>query len=426
VALAALTLAGVLLTHTFALLSLLPLLVSFVLFRLFVAWRMQREASALGWRAGLALAAGCLGLLLCAVFLIPLLVEGPDLQSRVFVSNTYDFRNHFVQIGQFLSPFWGFGFSDDPAGANDSMGFQLGLMPVLFLIVAITILVLHREPNRLRRSHMGYLSLATIAILFLMTPAAAFIWEQLPFLGVIQFPWRLLALTSFTLAALGGLAAANLLETIGDFQPDFPASSEVAGSALMMGLLVVLAGYPYVQALLQPAEPWREDGRAIFRFEAEHPDMIALTRFAQEQFTSSPISDAYRDPNYAEVYGADAPWPRLAILRGTGEVISQYSGGSSGGGVVRMQTPGVARLNLMYFPGWHVTIDGAPVAARVSDPHGLIEVDVPAGEHQIDARMGSTPDRMVGTAISWMTLVVVVILAWWPRRWPMRPGQSQS
>ena len=27
-------------------------------------------------------------------------------------------------------------------------------------------------------------------------------------------------------------------------------------------------------------------------------------------------------------------------------------------------------------------------------PVGLLEVDVPAGEHRIDARMGSTPDRV--------------------------------
>ena len=412
-------------THTFALLSLLPLLVSFVLFRLFVAWRMHRGA-ALGWRTTLAFAAGCLGLLLCAVFLIPLLVEGPDLQQQVFVSNTYDYRNHFVQLGQFLSPFWGFGYSDDPLGANDGMGFQIGLMPALFLVAAIAILVLHRERDRLRRGHMGYLSLTTIAILFLMTPAAAFIWERLPFLGVIQFPWRFLSLTAFTLAALGGLAAAHLLEYVGDFSPDLPASAEAVGSALMMGLLVILASYTYVQSPLEPVEPWREDGRAVFRFEEEHPDMIALTRFAKEPFTSSPISAAYRDPDYAEVYGEGAPWPRLAILTGSGAVVSQYSRGSSGGGVVRMQTPGTVQIYFMYFPGWHVTVDGTPVTARVSDPHGLIEVDVGAGEHRIDARMGSTPDRIVGSVLSWIALVAVVVLAWWPRRyWSTRAGQRQ-
>ena len=52
-----------------------------------------------------------------------------------------------------------------------------------------------------------------------------------------------------------------------------------------MCLLVVFGGFAYVQADLQPVEPWREDGRAVFRFEEEHPDMIAYTEWVREPFT---------------------------------------------------------------------------------------------------------------------------------------------
>ena len=126
-----LVLGGTLLTHTFALLSIVPLLVSLVIFRLAQAWQ---QLGAPWRRTLLALAGGLGGLLLCSIFIVPLLAEGRYLQQQVYVTDTYDFRNHFVQVGQFFSPFWGFGFSDDPKGANDGMSFQVG---ALLLILAV-------------------------------------------------------------------------------------------------------------------------------------------------------------------------------------------------------------------------------------------------------------------------------------------------
>ncbi|MEZ4584403.1 MAG: hypothetical protein R3A10_22695, partial [Caldilineaceae bacterium] len=86
------------------------------------------------------------------------------------------------------------------------------------------------------------------------------------------------------------------------------------------------------------------------------------------------------------------------------------------GGVVRMATPGVVRVHLFYFPGWQAYLDGVPVPLRLSDPHGLLELDVPAGEHRIDVRMESTPARRVGALIAWATFLTMLTLLVWPTR----------
>jgi hypothetical protein len=83
---------------------------------------------------------------------------------------------------------------------------------------------------------------------------------------------------------------------------------------------------------------------------------------------------------------------------------------------VRLDGPATVRIHPYYFPGWQVRVDSQLVEARVSNPHGLIEVDVPAGEHRIDVRMGSTPPRRAGTITSWMTLVLLLGLWFWPSR----------
>lgn len=153
--------------------------------------------------------------------------------------------------------------------------------------------------------------------------------------------------------------------------------------------------------------------------------MIAYTEWVSEPFTESPMSDDYRRPDYAENYTENGMLTRLAIVEGKGEIISQYSRGSSGGGVVRMEAPGVVRIHELYFPGWKVTIDGREAAVQISKPHGLLEVQVPAGEHRIDARMGATPARTVGAVISWLVLGLTGLLLLWPAV-QRKLGKSES
>ncbi len=398
-AFALLTLAGTLLTHTFVLISFAPLLVTFVLFRLtsLPNWRH------LIGRIALAAAAGVGALLLAATFLIPLFAEGGNLQQKVFVSASYDFRNNFVYLGQFFSPFWGFGFSDDPVGANDSMGFQVGALALLFGIVALWQL---RQAGRWRPL-LVYLLLITVGLLLVMTPLSKPLWEAAPSLGVIQFPWRLLALVAFTLSALAGLT----LFFMGDWLAGAVGQAGTAEAGqLLVGILIVFGSFGYVTTQLQPVEPWREDGRAIFAFEREHPDMLGYTHWVTQPYSTTPMTEEYASADYREDYSEQGFLSRLALLpdNGAGQVISNYSRGSSAGGVIRASTPVTVQINVAYFPGWQVTVDGAPVPSRISTPTGLIELTVPAGEHRIDARMGSTPARRLGTIISWGMVVVVV------------------
>jgi hypothetical protein len=411
---AMLVLAGTLLTHTFALLSIVPLLVSLVLFRLVQAWLHY----GFPWRRTLlALGAGFGGLLLSSIFLVPLLTEGRYLQQQVYVTDTYDFRNHFVQLGQYFSPFWGFGYSDDPQGAGDGMSFQVG---ALLLILAIAALFTLRRAH-IARALQAYLLGASAVLLLLMTPFAEPLWEALPPLAVIQFPWRLLALTGFLLSALGGiflftvarddrLHQAESLLAPGPFALGGP-----GGGLLLFGLLGLFASWPYLQANLSPVEEWREDGRAIFRFEQEHPDMIAYTQWVTQPFTTTAMTAGYAAPDYTEDHGYTTSLDRLEVVEGEGEILSRYSRGSSGGGVVEMASAGVVQVNVFYFPGWQVTVDGLPTPVRPS-PTGAILVDVGEGRHVVEARFGDTQPRTLGALLSGVMLIAAVALvAWRPR-----------
>jgi hypothetical protein len=404
---AALCYAGLMLTHAFAMMAVTPLLIAFVLFRLWIAWRYgaggvltgKRRWQPLVHRVTLAAVGGIAGVLLVAIFVLPLLIEGPLLVQEDWVRDTYTYSRHWVHWGQFFYSFWGYGYSDDAAGANDGMGFQIGVMLVLLAIVAIYLLVAGQWRER---SLPLFLLGASLGLLYLMTPGAAWLWRLVPLLSVLQFPWRLLALVVFLLSALGGL---TLWQVSRMGQPAHPEREEDA-PLWLLGLLIIFASSGYIHpSSLEPIEAWREDGRAIFQFESEHPDMLGYTTLVAERFTETPLTAQYE----AEEFNNDK-LARLGILTGNGVVTDHYSRGHHFGGSVVMETPGVVQIRLYAFPGWQVRLNDDPIDYRLSLPHALMEVDVPAGAHRIDVRMGSTPVRSAGILISGVTLLGLIVL----------------
>lgn len=409
---AVVVLAATWLTHSFAIFFVTPLIVALVLFRigqrLFVDagrdWRVFWQTTLLAGAAGVG------ALLLIAFFLLPLLAENPYLDQQVYTSAGYDYRNHFVQLGQFLSPFWGYGFSDDPLGANDGMGFQVGIVAAMLAFVSL--LVVRRARHR---ALLLFLLVTSALILLLMSPLSASIWNAIPMLAVIQFPWRLLLFASFTMSALAGLTLAELASPLQAallaMRQRLP-GQEGAG-VLLMGLMAILATAAYADPALQAVEPWREDGRAVYRFEEQFPDMITGTIWTEQLFTTSPMSADYANPAYYEEHGRTTDLTRLSIVEGDGIVLSNSSAGSHFGGVVQMNTPGSVRVNLLAFPGWQATLDGVPVTMRTASPYGLIDIDVPAGEHTLEVRMAATPPRSLGMTISWTAVGMLLLLLVW-------------
>ena len=143
--------------------------------------------------------------------------------------------------------------------------------------------------------------------------------------------------------------------------------------------------------------------------------MIAYTAWVTEPFTNTAMTADYAADDYREVHGVTESLTRVEIVAGEGEVLRQVSRGSSAEGSVRMATPGVVRINLFYFPGWEVKVNGVPVATRPT-PTGAIAIDAPAGEHTISARFGSTPPRTAGLMMAALTLLGVVALLVIPQR----------
>ncbi len=416
-AVAALGLAAALLTHSVVVPVFVPWLMLFVLLRLVVMDRrtpvrpadrqtpVQPQEHRMPVRRLspllASLAAGLLGVMLAAIFLVPLLVEQRYAGAAQWVNNTYDVDRNFVYLHQLFSPFWGYGYS--VAGPADGMGFQLGVMPLL-LALAGAVIGLRRGARA--RSVTLFMLLTLVLTALTMLTWAAPLWQAFPVASLIQFPWRLLALTVLAMALLGGAAVAGVLA-------DAPAESDArAWPAVMvypLALLIVLASLPYTTAPLSPVTARDESPLAIMDFEMAHPDMIGVTAYAQERFSETPLLGQYL---------AGEPLQRAAIVEGSGTVTTVKTGAQHGTLRVDASTPVRVLYYTYYFPGWTVTADGEPVAIEPAAPYGLISFSLPAGQHQVDVVLGETPVRRLGMWVSVVALGVVVGLVVVRRRRP--------
>jgi hypothetical protein len=428
IALAALAFAGLLLTHTATILIFTPLLAAYLIFAVLrrayrsglrpLIYAVQdagdsRETlTALGlssplriawaelWQTSLrVLAGGLLAAGLAAIFLLPMLAEQRYIVESQWVQGSYGYRQHFVYPSQLLDPFWGYGFSDDPTGPNDGLSFQLGIVGVGLALTAVATGLRRRSLNR---STTAFFLLATVATLLLMMPFSEAIWDAVGPAELIQFPWRLLGVAVFGLVILGGAAVGNLLLLVAGAGSAVARRDQVP-VAYVLALVVVLASLAFTQPQYTDIQPVDESPQAIVRFETTYPDMIGITAYAQQAPTDSPLVAQYR---------AGEPLQKATLLAGSGQVETLRVGGASVVASVDAAGPATVLFYTYDFPGWHATLDGQPIDHRAEPPYGLIAVDVPAGQHQVAIRHGTTPVRTAGTAISLVSLATVIVLFW--------------
>jgi len=139
-----------------------------------------------------------LGLGLSAFFWFPALLETQLVHlSKETVFNWWD---HFPTISQLVYSPWDYGVS--LPGPGDTMSFQIGL-PHLFLFLsalALAIICSVKKKIKLFLTKPAPLWLffaSSLGFIFLMNHRSAFLWQIVPFLSRVQFPWRFLGFLNF-------------------------------------------------------------------------------------------------------------------------------------------------------------------------------------------------------------------------------------
>lgn len=429
VVVAALPLAALALTHNLMLVLFAPLLTAFLLFRLFSAG--DRET----WLR--VAAAGALAVGLSAVFWLPALIEKQYIVlDQVIGRDDFDFHRHFVTLGELLRP----SPRIDQGALNPPLAYNLGLAQ--WALAGLGWLAVHFLPQSAQRSprqgiekqnrssHQGeagwtncqfvrriclrvlrgskrhaappavklsnFMGVAALVLGFLMLEASAPVWEAVPLLRYVQFPWRLLGVVALPLAWLAGAGVSAFGKR---WQPWMGVA---ALTLLLIGALPAL--YP------PPWEPLQADFSPYEMIARLELDGVALGTTANREYT--PIWVTVPPHESAQVlagYEAGGPVDRFERegLPPGAEVRMVRSTSVADLFEVSSPEPFRAVVRRFYFPGWRARLDGAPLEIAPSEPHGFIAASLPAGTHELELRFGATPPRTLGSVVSLASLLVL-------------------
>jgi len=373
---------ALLLTHNVTGLAFTPFLALYVLFRLLMEPGSHRERLV---RTLAALGGALLAFGIAAALLLPGFFERRYINQEQWVRETYNYAEHFVQPAQFLSSAWG--YAPGTPGTGGARSSQLGAVPLILAMVGTV--AAFRRPSGERALILAFAA-ALFLLLFLMLPISAPLWELLPILSLVQFPWRLLALTAVTMAVLSGLAIQS------------PGTDKLNAQVLILALVAILGSFAYTLPQYTPTPEYAEEPRLSIEFELNYTDMRGMTAWTKEMPETSPLVEQYLSGTNLITAEALGPGADLEMIR---------AGGASDKVSVRSPEGTALRFYTYYFPGWRVYIDGERLpdeALRAETVYGLITVDIPPGEHQVLLRWGDTPLRLAGKLLTLACLVLAI------------------
>lgn len=330
---------------------------------------------------------------LSAFFLIPAFLERNLVRSAVMSSvrnNTYYYQ--FVPVGELLLP----AGPANPAWLNPTQSNHVGFALALIALTGLAGgLVAHRD--RLRRTRLIVFGALVALALCMMTAASRPVWDAIPLLAFVQFPWRLAGLTSLFMAVLAGVGVHLATDWLARRLARW-ASLLAIGLACLLLIGAGLAGtYPPAWCNL----PLRPSIADVHRFEADYGAGLHDLGAA---FPVTVPAIPEESPLLAD-YAAGRTLRRFdesALPAGTQATVTYRPLGA----IVEVDAPQafIARYQVYAFPGWTVRVDGKPVPSWPDESTGLLAFDAPPGQHRIAIGFGPTPLRLLSTLISALTL----------------------
>lgn len=308
------------------------------------------------------------GFLLSAFYWVPGFFEGKYTLRDIVTAG--EFAGRFVPWTAFIYSPWSYG------GGNE-LSKWLGASQWLALIMGFFSLEKNAKYQKLLIAGI----LLLFFTLFAMTQLASPLWNTVTILQKFQFPWRLLSVTTFLLAIIGGLVVV------------LSSPKRRRQTAIVLSVFAVITTVP-----MWRAKEYKQYPESFFTgiynstTDTGESSPIWSVRFMERR----PESAAYLIP------------PEGSITEGIRtSTVHAY----------QVETTRPVRFveNTLYFPGWQVMINGIPLSAdklQFQDPtyRGLMTFDLDPGSYDIRFVFSETKLRTVANRISVASVVILAAL----------------
>jgi hypothetical protein len=368
---------------------------------------IRRERLVISGRLTLALV---LAAALAAFFWLTVALEqnAVNLSNLIGGGSHFDFRNHFLGLGDLLSPPVPLDWGATAPRFILSLGVLQWAMAGLGLVLLLADRVSHR-------GQAAFFALSLAFLVFLMLPVSEPIWTAIPILPYLQFPWRLLGPAAAVSSIVAGYGMTGLVASL-------PRRLARVGPAVAVALILLLA-LPAAQV-----PPWPADFGPTTELRVLEEELAGrwLGTTSTADFVPATVDVLPRPaPSLVEDFRTGRPLDRVnrASLPSGTTVESTNLSPLHFRYFSRSERDYLLRLFLFDFPGWRVQVDGRPVETELGRPEGFLVVPVPAGDHIIDVHFDGTTARLVSWLVTLGAAAATITIAWWLRR-SQRPGES--
>lgn len=329
------------------------------------------------WRQAMLLAVGfVLAICMTTFYWLPLGLQKSFTHTMEIARNHFDFHDNFANLPRLISPAWPWG---DTVPGPGNMSLQIGMAHIIFFFLSL--LAIPWLTVKQRRVTILFQGLGLLCI-FMTLPQATFLWEKLPFLFLLQFPWRLLLFVNFFLSFAAG-AALRTFSGRGNTTMNWMA---VFGIIFM---LVIYGSYC----------------RAIY------PDLIFPSESDCNRATIYKKALGWHEPQYVPKWVKQTPMgppEAKVVLEREGKInevrIAPYK--LSFNYLVPTETR--CMVNIFYYPGWECRIDGRRHPIQPKELTGEIVIILPAGKHRADLQFTNPPSVMIAQIISLVSLFITI------------------
>jgi len=304
-----------------------------------------------------------IGLFLSAVFWLPALYE----KKYVIGLEIFNLKSNFPELFQLIFPSWGSGFSGN--SLENQMSFQLGIANILVVLASIFFLFKKRKEYLIRL----FFIVSFFVVSFLMLRLSYPIWANLPFMNYFQFPWRFLSLSIFTSSFLG----ASLF-------------AQAKMKKIILGALLILFAVGLTYQYTKPAYYMNRDDQ----YYVTRSNFIDGTNSIGNSFNTIWFNSKNKKTNkLIEIDGS------FKVLE---KEVNKYKVSLSS------ENNSKTILNLAYFPGWSLFLDGKKIPTEPSKD-GKIQFLSNKGKHLLEVSFENTTLEKISMALSISTFLLIFI-----------------
>lgn len=378
IAAASLIMASLFLSHTVLTLIAIPTLLLIGIF--YILLNKDKIKNTLFFVFSLLLALG-----LSSFFLIPAFFEKQFTKVYELTQGFSYYGHHFLYWRQFLFGTWGYGGSVD--GINDGLSFHLGKLNLLLTTVTIILSlgwIIFKRKITNKHLIIFFFTFCSLLLAFLSTYHAKPIWDAIPLMAYIQFPWRL---NSFIIVFIG------LLTGGGSYY-----LGKLFKTKIIIGFLIL-----FILLLLKVNTHYFRPENYINPQDLYYTDEYLIKK------SSSGII-----PDYLPIWVEKEP-QKIAendyqIIAGDPKVTLQESKTQITAISVLAQSPFKIRFNRFYFPGWNLYANGQKANINYKNDKGIINLSLPAGNYDLKLIFTASPIRKFSNVITLLSLGLLLYL----------------